>query len=501
MPSHLYEVYNRIRLFLFSLSFLSIGEESAAQASRPDSVKRTDVVQPLNPQDTALVMPADEFYRQILAHHPVARQAALLTESARQEIRIARGSFDPKVEAVYNRKEFGSKEYYNQWDSYLKIPLWIGELKGGYETNRGAYLNPENYLSGNRMGYVGISVPIGQNMVIDARRATLRQAQLFGEIAEADRVQEINKLLLNAAKDYWNWYQTYNDYQLLQNAYQFADVRYQATQERVINGDLAPIDSVEAGALLQDWQIKLQQAEVQLINTRLLVSNYLWGEDNIPREILASVVPDTTLVDQPLDEDTLQQLVQFAQAQHPELRKLDGKLGQLAVEERFARDRFKPLVQVDYNVLSQTPVAPEIIDGTYLGNNYKLGVQVAFPLFLRKERGKLQSVQIKQDQASLERSQTNREITNQVYATYNSIKNLEQVIQAQRSVTDSYQQLRDGEVEKFSSGESSIFLINARETKLIEARQKLVSLQAKYEQEKAILYWAAGASADSMLVE
>jgi outer membrane protein TolC len=61
-------------------------------------------------------------------------------------------------------------------------------------------------------------------------------------------------------------------------------------------------------------------------------------------------------------------------------------------------------------------------------------------------------------------------------------------------MVNNYEQLRNGEVQKFEAGESSIFLINSRETKLIEAQAKLIDLQGKYEKEKATLIWAAGQS-------
>jgi hypothetical protein len=42
----------------------------------------------------------------------VARQAALLSENARQELRIARGEFDPKLESDFALKEFKKDLYY-----------------------------------------------------------------------------------------------------------------------------------------------------------------------------------------------------------------------------------------------------------------------------------------------------------------------------------------------------------------------------------------------------
>jgi outer membrane protein TolC len=482
-------LHQKVRLLLFSVSLLGTYLESFAQDVRVTTSGSTHT-ELLKERDSSRAMTVEDFYERILAYHPVAKQAALLSEEARQELRMARGNFDPKIEATWDRKEFGSKEYYNALDNVLKVPVWIGELKGGYEYNRGAFLNPANLTPNTGLGYAGLSVPLGQGLIIDARRATLRQAQYFQEIAEAERVKEINKLLLNAAKDYWNWYVAYNEYQLLAEALNLARIRFDAAKERVINGDLAPIDSVEAKTLWQERSIQFQQALVFQQNAQIIVSNY-----NTPLEIGEDVAPaGFNWPHQFINEETLANLTARARQQHPELVKLDFKLKQLRIEERLQRDRLKPTLNVNYNLLSATPFATDEMSMAFFRNNYKLGAQFSFPLFLRKERGKLGLTQIKQSQTSFERLQVNREIINTIQATYNSLKNIEGLILMQQDMVNNYEQLRNGEIQKFEAGESSIFLINSRESKLIEAQAKLIDLQGKYEKEKATLLWAAGRS-------
>ena len=52
--------------------------------------------------------------------------------------------------------------------------------------------------------------------------------------------------------------------------------------------------------------------------------------------------------------------------------------------------------------------------------------------------------------------------------------------------------LLDAENIKFSMGESSMFLVNSREVKLIEIQQKLVSLKTKFFKSIVANLWAAG---------
>lgn len=453
---------------------------------------------PLQAQDTSnlntdLVLSWEEFYKQIIDYHPIARQAWLLDELAQQELRLARGEFDPKAQLDYNRKEFKNSTYYNLWDSKLKIPLWVGEVEVGYEQNHGVFLNPENSIADpSGQGAIGIAIPLGQGLVIDSRRATLRQAQYFQDIARADQIKEINKLLITAAKDYWTWYFTQQEYLLLDVAYRLARQRFDAVKLNIQLGELAPIDSVDAKTLFQDRNIAKKQAEVRLQNARIQISNYLWGDNDIPLILAEGIVSesfeDRVAVQQ---QPSLDDLIAFANENHPEIIKSIFKLRQIAVEEKLQRFNLLPRIDVKYNLLRSINSVDESTNFNFQ-NNYKFGVNFEFPIFLRKERGKLQIVRIKQSQSEFGLQQTRLTIQNDIQAAYNEFLNLIEIIVLQAEVTNNYRILRDAEIRKYINGESSLFIINLRETKLIESEVKLEKEKADYQKAYLMLYWTAG---------
>ena len=84
------------------------------------------------------------------------------------------------------------------------------------------------------------------------------------------------------------------------------------------------------------------------------------------------------------------------------------------------------------------------------------------------------------------------ELTNKVGQYYNDLVNLQQQIDLNEDMVTNYQRLLDAENRKFSIGESSIFLINSREQKLIEAQLKLAKLRGDFWKVRAGLNWAAG---------
>jgi outer membrane protein TolC len=69
---------------------------------------------------------------------------------------------------------------------------------------------------------------------------------------------------------------------------------------------------------------------------------------------------------------------------------------------------------------------------------------------------------------------------------------LRKQIDIQEKAYKNYLALQRGEEIRFQTGESSLFLINARENKTLEALQKLQELRTKYLVAANEIQWAAG---------
>ena len=89
-------------------------------------------------------------------------------------------------------------------------------------------------------------------------------------------------------------------------------------------------------------------------------------------------------------------------------------------------------------------------------------------------------------------AQKQQEISNKIITYQNELTNLRQQVQLATQMRDNYTRLLAGENDKFRLGESSLFLVNSRENKLIEAQLKLAKLQAEARKAEAGLRWAAG---------
>ncbi|GAB3726409.1 TolC family protein [Spirosoma lituiforme] len=448
------------------------------------------------------VFQARVFYDLVRQHHPLIRQAGLFGEEARQVVMQARGAFDPKLVSHYDRKEFGSDLYYDHWQNKLAIPIWPAgiDINISYDRNdpAGRYINPEERTPPTGLTGVGLSMPIGRTLFMDARRNAVRQARVAQNLAEADRISLINKTLYDAASAYWDWFLAHQQRRLLTDGYVLAEQRFRALRLQAQLGDAAYIDTTEALITVQDRQVQRQKALVDEQNARLQVNVFLWTPDGQPAEL-----PPYTLPQMPaaMSIDLVRQsLLDQAAQRHPDLLKLDGKLQQLTIEERFRQAMIQPQIALSASLLSQTPALDVGYDWSsyysFRPQNYKVGLDIVFPLFLRKERGKLREVQIKYQQTLLDRQYRGRSVVNDVQMAYNQLQALVDQITTQQQAVENQRILVRGETEKFLLGESSLFLVNSRETKLIDLQLKSESLKASYQKAVAELYYLAGRNID-----
>ena len=447
----------------------------------------------VNAQDQAFSL--EEYLELVRQNHPMSRQAVLLNEQANANMLKARGGFDPKLYGDWERKSFDGQNYFNIGEGGMKLPTWYGiEGKLGYNWTSGVFLNPENKLPANGQAIVGLKVPLLQGLVIDQRRAGLFQARIIRNANSNEQRLLMNNLLFDAAKIYWEWALSNAYFSVYERAVDVATQRYEAVKISYVQGDEPAIDTLEAYIQVQDRTLQRNDARLLLRNATLSLRNFLWGNENpLPIDTtrqpvgLAAASQNINLLSAPADE-----LV----ASHPELLGYDFKIQELEVERRLKAEMLKPRVDVEYNLLGDgVDLRPNEDNGAVsdlLRENYKLGASVSFPLFLRKERGGLRLTDLKLTEAGLGMTQKRQELRNKISAYQNNLKNLRQQIVLATQMRENYVRLLRAENIKFEIGESSLFLINSRENKLIEAELKLAKLQAELRKAEVGVQWAAG---------
>lgn len=435
----------------------------------------------------SIPLPFNEYLGYVKKFHPIAKQAELTIGFGQGELMKARGGFDPKIDVDYSRKDFKGIEYYDELNATFKIPTWYGiDLKGNFEQNAGEFLNPAASVPTDGLYSAGVAVSLARGSWINERMATVKQAKFFREQTKADRDLLVNQILFDASLAYFSWLQAYQDQKVFEDFLVNAEVRFQGIKSSALAGDRAAIDTVEAKIAVQTRALDLEQAKVRFRNSSLEVSNFLWLSDDIPLEIQPNVVPQTSIaadiditleiLGKPLDSFTVEN--------HPKLRSLGYKIDGLVVDKRLKTNKLLPKIDVEYNFLTETP---EFVNSFDPGE-YKGGVTFQMPLFLRKERGDLRLAKLKLNDAQFEFDNAQIEIRNKVFAIYNELNSFETQNVLITEMVTNYRTMLAAEERKFSFGESSLFLINSRESKLIDAVLKQNLVQNKYYAAKAKLF-------------
>jgi outer membrane protein TolC len=430
----------------------------------------------------------DAFQTWVRAYHPIAAQAEINLRMGDMEVRQARGGFDPLIYGTMDKKEFKESTYYNKQEAGISIPTWAGvELNGTFERNTGQFLNPEGSLPTDGLFAAGASVNLGQGLILDERRAALRQAQIYQESTESQRQEFLNELYFNAADTYWNWAVTYENVIVLNEGVELARIRLDAIKSSYEQGDLPAIDTVEAFAILLNRQYSLQSAENAFFGATQLLNTFLWNEDGNPMFLEEGVLPQG-LYDEfaPILE---KEDLRVAVMSHPQLQIADFELASLAVDRRLKAQQILPVVKLKYNFLTENIGN---FNSPFFENDYKWGVTVYTPLLLRKSRGALGLANAKIDFKQNSRDLKEVELRTKLEAEINSFEVINMQIVTFSQNVISLETLLRGELRRFEIGESSLFLVNAREVSLFSSMLTLNELVSKRRINFAKTRFAAG---------
>lgn len=420
----------------------------------------------------------NEFLGYVKKYHPLVKNANLEISKSQANLMMARGGFDPKIEVDFNKKQFKDKEYYSLFNSSFKIPTWYGiEIKAAFDNNEGIYLNPENTIPNQGLTSIGINVPLGQGLFINQRMSDVRKAKIQIQLSQSERKLQAVAVLHDASLAYFNWKKNFSEVHLYKNYLENAKNRFKGIKTLIAQGDKPAIDSIEAGISVKNRQLSLEDSELKLIKSKLELSNFLWMENNIPFELSEGLIPETQLdlsIQETLKTNDLLN-PDLNLTTHPKIDALERKIEVLNVEKKLKANLLLPKIDIGYSYLSE----PSYIDN-YQFNDYKIGLDFYFPLFLRKERGSLKLAKFKIQESQFALDAEKVQLTNKIKAQKNEIQSLLKQRKIINSLTKDYLTMLQSEERLFSFGESSLFLINTRENNLVSAQLSEIALANRF---------------------
>lgn len=428
------------------------------------------------------VLSEKEYYELILLNHPLVKQAGIKPQMGESQLLKAKGGFDPKMFSQFDRKNYDGVTNYQKVNAGLSIPTWYGiQVKSGFESNSGPYLSSEDKTPAGGLWYGGVSVNLGQGMMIDQRRAELFKARIYQESTLQEQRLLLNELIYESGYAYWNWFLAQYSKDVLQNSYELAQIRLKGVKLTAELGDRPIIDTVEARIQVQYRQSLLNNYQTDLLNSKVKLSTYLWTELQEPLELDETTLPvamDSVSfgVVPLLSEMDIDSLAE----NHPYLTMNGLKIKTLEIDQKLKREQVKPTVNLSYNFINE-PINYNPMTNLSPNNN-KIGVQFEMPLLFRKERGDLELAKLKVQDEQLSYVNNKMYLKAKIKQAQNDVLNAQNQLDIYSQTVLDSRQLFEAEKTMFEQGESSLFLVNARELTYIQANLKYIEVLCKYQQ-------------------
>jgi outer membrane protein TolC len=427
-------------------------------------------------QDTLLIGER-EFLRQVLLYHPMLITEELEVERANQEVQANRAAFDPAVYADWMNKDFDDKNYYNYQNAALSWQLPPGiKVKAGAERNSGQFINPEFNTPAEGLLFAEVAVPIGDGLFRTEDQTKLQKSRIDADAAVSMLELRSRYVVYDAADLYWNWFATTQDLALREEIRDLAAVRRQQILTRFRQGLATGMDTLEAHNLYL-------QREADFLKTRQLMEvwyqgagNLIWDASLYREYRLGRLAPDSTWTS---DVSQLSQLNRSPLI-NPAVELAAFKVQTARLDRLLAREQIKPDIYLKGKALSTRGETLSVS-----GDAAVFGFSAYFPLISRKERAKLKMANIKLQQLEIQLSAYERELMLRFEQLNNQLAFLEQELELVRQNVENTRELLRMENKRMLFGESTLLLVNLRETNYIAAQMSYISIQKK----RVMLEW------------
>ena len=447
-------------------------------------------IQNIFAQQSYTVLPLPDFIAKVKQHHPLAKVAAITEEKAVANILAAKGSFDPVFDVEAISKTFDGKNYYRYNNGEIKIPLPVGDFKTGIENNAGQFVNSEITLG--RSSFAGLEIPLAKGLIIDKRRAVLQQARIALNENKQQRSMMMNDLLLDAFMSYNDWAGSYKLFSIFSEYVAISEARLRLVKIGFINGDRAEMDTTEAFIQMQNFMLLQNEAYMALNTAIYQMNNFIWDENQTAQQLQDDIIPDTLVLNEKIQQQSLFSFLNESNINNPFLLQYRYKLEGLEVERKLKFQQLLPEINAKANILNRDFNPLKNATLPLLENNNRWGIAFKVPLFFRQGRGEYKIAKLKLEETGLFFKQKIIETENKIKNYYNLITVLQLQIATANSALLNYNTLLKNELLRFSNGESSLFLVNSRENKLLEIKQKIIELQVKLLKAIYTLNWASG---------
>jgi outer membrane protein TolC len=467
-----------------------VGEESQSEPSDTEAANST----PQPDASAAPVLDLQTVISSVSQNYPLLQQAVLIREIARGEQLAAAGEFDVKLKGSSENSATGYYQTHRQ-SLGVNAPIYSGgEAFAGYRVGRGDfqpwYLERQTNDGGEFKA--GISLPLLQNVDVDARRSALWSAQYGQQLAEPQIQAQLIQFVREASYAYWQWVAAGESFHIAERILLLAEERSSRIKSQVDAGLIDPPELTDNLRLIAERKSRLADSRRKLDQSAAKLSLFLRNERGEPSVPTIAILPD---LPQPAgdrhDPAATPAEIQMALQQRPELRAIALEQTMLRVEYSQAENLTLPSLDAVL-AASQDIGAPSSSKRDKSRFELEAGLFLEVPVQRRKARGKMAVLQGKMAQVAAKQRMVSDKITVEVQSADIALEAAFLQVQQSREAVRLAEDLASRERENLEAGLSDLLKVTLREQYAAESAQKLVDALLLFHQAKADLRAALG---------
>ena len=481
-----------------------------------------------------------EVIQAVLASNRNIEVSRLASMKAVLNLRAAKGYFDPvvggngylsrAVTPIASSLGGATNGAVSEKDYYVDPQIsgnsrWLGTTyKLDFSTERVNNDNTYNTLNPTYPTSASLSLtqPLWEGLLFDTNRERLFVARKNIAQTQEQFKQQVIDITTQAIRAYWDLDYARQNLRLQIEAVHLAEQQDASNRRQVQQGTQAPVDVIQTQTQMSTYQQNVFSAQQQLTQAENTLKVLMLPNRNDP--LWEDALKTSTSVEESTPIPTLEEALQEAIANRPDLKA--GRIGVQvsSLDARLAKEQAKPQISLTAQVESQglagrvlpqtnsifgsiftglftqvdelsalaglpplstsgltsSTATPDFFVGGYgqsLQNlrdgrfpTIKVGVQISLPIRNRTARAEVGIAEANQRQSVAQQQQlemtAESDVRNALQQLIDSDLNVNAAQRAARLANEQY----ESELRQFKSGTSSVFLVLQRQTELITAK-------------------------------
>ncbi|MFN7683841.1 MAG: TolC family protein [Oligoflexia bacterium] len=430
----------------------------------------------------------------VRARYPLVEAARQDFQAARGEVVSSRGAFDLQLKS---RAVWDIESYYpsQTLDAVLEqpTPIWGLSFFGGYRYGRGSFPVYDGKLQTLNPGELrgGVVVPLLRDGPTDSRRVRIQRAEIGVSIAEAGLDQQFVESVRTARQRYWEWVAAGAKLKIAKKLLEIAETRDSQLSVQLKKGDASVFDRNDNLRGVLQRRSQLASAERQLQRAELELSLFVRDSKGQPVIVDRSRLPDgfpAVSTTDPSDEAAIQQKVELAVRQRPDLRRIQGQREQNDRELSLARNQFLPRLDFSLGVSRDLGNGSPSLSQT----ETEAAVMLEFPFPLRSARGRKDVAVATDLRLSAQQGLLADRIVTEIRDAESALRQSRERLQLANEELELALVLEKGERARFAHGDSNLIFVQLREQTTADAANRKVDADLDYQVAQAALDAAQG---------